>query len=75
MPALDKPRNYYLPSDISLIQICENIGFELVDIEYPYLKSPYSNLFFDHFKFLKSLIYKRENFPFWKRMMNLILKK
>jgi hypothetical protein len=29
----------------------------------------------DHIKFLYSLIFKNLEFPFWKSMMNLILKK
>ena len=75
LPALDKDRNFYIPSDKTLTSICKNNGFNFIDISFPYLDSPYSNFLMDHIKFFYSLIFKNLEFPFWKSMMNLILKK
>lgn len=72
LPALDKDRNFYIPSDKTLITICQNYGFKLVDKSYPYLSSPYSSPLIDHAKFIYSLFFKRMDFPFWRSMMNLI---
>ena len=81
LPALDATRNFYLPSDSSLVNVCKMLGFEMVAIEYPYKQSPYSNFLLDHAKFLKNIIYKiigrqtNIDFPFWRNMMNIAFKK
>ena len=81
LPALDASRNFYLPSDTSLVNVCRIFGFELVALEYPYRYSPYASFVLDHAKFMKNVVYKvigREtniNFPFWKNMMNIAFKK
>lgn len=81
LPALDASRNFYLPSDTSLVNICKIFGFELVALEYPYRYSPYASFVLDHTKFFKNVVYKvfgrqtNINFPFWKNMMNIAFKK
>ncbi len=76
LPALDPPRNFYIPSDRTLVNICENAGFKFLDIEYPYLSSPYSQPLKDHLKFIASIFSSRKvDFPFWRNMMNLVFKK
>lgn len=76
LPALSPPLNFYIPSDVTLINVCKNIGFEFVELNTPYLNSPYASFFKDHFKFIKMLIFReRPKFPFWGNMMELILKK
>ena len=44
--------NYFIPNDKWLIQAMNNIGYTFLDIEYPYLNSPYSSLVREHLKFL-----------------------
>jgi SAM-dependent methyltransferase len=76
LPPLDAPRNFYIPSDVTLKNICINAGFEIIDIVFPYISSPYSKPVRDHLKFLYSLvIFKYTEFPFWRSMMNLVVKK
>ncbi len=75
LPALDSPRNYYLPTDKSLQSILKNSGFHNVNIEFPYRDSPYANIFVDHAKFFKLIVNPRRqkpDFPFWRNMMNVV---
>jgi SAM-dependent methyltransferase len=76
LPALDPPRNFFIPSDKTLINVCQNVGFKLLEIDYPYLNSPYSNIIKDHLMFLITIFSSRKvDFPFWKNMMNVVFKK
>ena len=73
---LNKKLNFYVPSDIQLINLCNNYGFELIETEYPYFNSPYSNFIFDYFKFIISVFsMKQLKFSFHRNMMNLAFKK
>jgi SAM-dependent methyltransferase len=73
LPMLDAPRNFYIPSDITLSDILKNSGFKVLEIDKPYLSSPYSSPVKDHLKFIKKSIFKTDDkFPFWGNMMNLI---
>ena len=56
LPALEPELNFFIPSDIVLKQSMKNLGFKYLDTEYPYLNSPYSNIFIDHFKFFFKLL-------------------
>ena len=83
LPALDPKRNFYLPSIESMDNIMKIIGFEREKVEFPYLKSPYSNVYSDFYIFLKKLIRRlflnkikdTENCSFPGNMMNIIYKK
>ena len=74
LPALAPPLNFYIPSDISLINLSNNIGFQMLEIQKPYWNSPYRSLLKDHFNFFKMLILgTKPNTPFWGNMMNVVL--
>lgn len=76
LPFLDMPKvTYLIPHNKWFIQSIENFGFKLVEERYPYISSPYSNLLFDHIKFLIKLIGCNVKFPFWKNSMELVFKK
>jgi SAM-dependent methyltransferase len=76
LPALEPERNFYVPSDVTLESVLRNQGFEMVDIEYPYLGSPYARPVRDHVSFMASLLLRRApRQPFWRNMMNLIARK
>ena len=83
LPALDSKRNFYLPSIESINNIMKIIGFEQEKVEFPYLKSPYSNVYSDFYIFFKKLIKKlflnnvedNDNCSFPGNMMNIIYKK
>lgn len=74
-PFLDARTNFYIPSDHSLINSLNNFGFEFVEIRYPYWKSPYKSFLKDHCKFLLKLFGFPFQFPFWRNVMDLIVRK
>lgn len=75
LPFLDSSLNFYIPSDRSLVNAMQNFGFTFIDIEYPYLDSPYSSFFRDHINFIMKILGKNVKFPFWRNSMNVIFKK
>ena len=76
LPALDPKYNYWVPSDITLCDNLNNAGFDVIDVQYPYVGSPYSSYFYDHIMFLRLLLMRRTTrFAFWKNMMNVIARK
>lgn len=76
LPFLEESLNYYLPSDTSLSMNLRNAGFEIIDIHFPYLDTPYTNFLSDHLKFLRKYFFGgHHRFPFWKSMMWVIAKK
>jgi len=76
LPMIHDRYNYYIPSDITLINILRNFEFELLDIEKPYLKSPYKSFIQDHCRFLIKLFFRTQHsFAFWGSTMNIIAKK
>ena len=71
LPCLDSNKNFFVPSNLTLTDAMKVYGFELIDVEYPYLKSPYSNPVKDHLKFITKFFNSNHEFPFWKNMMNI----
>ena len=76
LPALDKNKNFYLPSKKNLIDVCKIYNFRLIDYDSFYLKSGYANLPHDYINFLFKIFgfSKKEN-AFPGNMMNLVFKK
>ena len=76
LPALNPKYNFYIPSDYSLKNILENFNFQVLEITYPYLKSPYANFIIDHLNFIRCLLFRKPpNFAFWGSMMNIVAEK
>lgn len=76
LPALDPRRDYWTPSDITLQSNLRKIGFQVVDVSYPYVDSPYANPVIDHLHFLKLLLLRgNPRFAFWRNMMNVVGRK
>lgn len=75
LPALDPPRNFVLPSDIMLSQILENFGMTVLEIDYPYLGTPYASPVRDHLCFLLRLLGFKSRFAFWRNMMEIYAQK
>ena len=71
LPALDSRKNFFLPSEKILTNVMEIYGFELIQKEFPYINSPYSNPIKDHLKFILKIFGSNVEFPFWRNMMNL----
>ena len=73
LPALDPRLNFYIPTDLTLSSILENSGFKVLEVQKPYLKSPYSNLIANHLEFFYCYLMRRDpKFAFWGSMMNMI---
>lgn len=75
LPMLDPSCNFMLPSDKMMVQTLRNFNMEVVELNYPYLESPYSNPVQDHAKFLLRLLGIKKKFPFWKNMMEIFARK
>lgn len=60
LPALDAPRNWWIPSDLTLRNILVNMGFRNIQFYYPY-SEPYARPFVD---FIKYLLGKPAAFPY-----------
>ncbi len=82
LPALDKRRNFFLPSAQNLKNIMGIYDFVCVSEEFPYANSPYSNIITDHFRFAKKACisavrrdHGKIEFPFWGSMLNMAFKR
>jgi SAM-dependent methyltransferase len=76
LPALDFPRNYWLPGFKQLKIVCEREGFKLLAIEYPYFKSGYAK-WYDLIKIALKLFTRNKKLDaaFPRNMMNLAFEK
>ena len=76
LPNLDEKLSFYYPSDLSLERSLKNIGFKVIETQYPYITTPYCNLILDHIKFIINLT-KIHYLPhaFWHNSINIIAKK
>lgn len=74
LPALDKKYNYYLPGKKNLTSVLENAGFKVVEVRYPYWKTPYRKFWLDHTLFILNVInpFKFYNHAFWGSMMSIV---
>jgi 2-polyprenyl-3-methyl-5-hydroxy-6-metoxy-1,4-benzoquinol methylase len=76
LPMLDNSRNFYIPSEKTLSNALKNFGFEVVEVEKPYITSPYANILTDHLRFIKKAIFRtNDKFAFWGNSMNIIARK
>ena len=77
LPALDKNKNFYLPSFKNLKKISENYGFKFIEVNYPYSKSGYDNSWSDYFYFILKFFgfFKKKQLSLPGNMMNLVFRK
>jgi SAM-dependent methyltransferase len=77
LPFLDPPRNFYVPDDINFPNALRNYGFEVVEVRYPYLRSPYRRLVSDHCRYLRNLVRRRNHLPhaFWRSSMEVVARR
>jgi SAM-dependent methyltransferase len=68
-PALDPRYNFMLVSDKILRQILENLGMEIVGLEFPYLNTPYAHPVRDVTRFVMRCLGVRKPFAFWGNML------
>lgn len=77
LPALDKNKNFYLPSFKNLKKICEIYGFKFIEVNYPYFQSGYDNYVRDFFYFSLKLLglFRNKKISFPGNMMNIVFRK
>ncbi len=64
LPALDPPRNWFIPGASELRNVLVNVGFSDIETLKPYWRSPYANPPKDIINFLLSFIkYRKHPFP------------
>jgi SAM-dependent methyltransferase len=69
LPALVPPLNFVVFSDKELRQSLLNIGFKKVELEYPYIGTPYARPVRDIGRFALRLVGVKRPFAFWGNMM------
>ena len=76
LPFLEENINYLIPCDTSLAMNLRNAGFEVLQLNFPYLGTPYARPVRDHLKFAKKLFFgTADRFPFWKSSMTVFARK
>lgn len=75
LPFLDPKVNFWIPSDQTLMNTMAHFGFQLIQIRYPYVHSPYASFLKDHFNFIRKCFGAHVTFAFWRNSMELIFKK
>jgi SAM-dependent methyltransferase len=76
LPALNPDKNFFIPGARELSNVLLNFDFNVIDLSYPYLDTPYASPVKDHMKFLLNLLTPMYfPHPFWQSMMNLVAKK
>ena len=75
LPILTPHLNYLVPSDIMMSNALQNFGLEVVDINYPYLDTPYAKPLRDHLLYIVSFIGIKTVFTFWRTTMEIYAKK
>jgi SAM-dependent methyltransferase len=69
LPALDLPRNWWIPGWKELKNVLTNIGFRNIDVTYPYRGGPYANPIRDFARFIMRLFGIRKPFAFPGNML------
>lgn len=59
LPALERTRNYWIPSQNELTRVLLNAGFEVCHVEHPYWHSPYSSPLRDLVSLGKNVVLRR----------------
>jgi 2-polyprenyl-3-methyl-5-hydroxy-6-metoxy-1,4-benzoquinol methylase len=75
LPILTPHLNILIPSDIMMRNALQNFGLEVIEIRYPYLRSPYARPIRDHFLFFLSFFGIKFKFPFWRSVMEIYARK
>lgn len=69
LPALDPPRNFWIPGARELENVLTNLGFWDIETLYPYRDTPYAEPAKDHMHYLWKCITGRGRFAFPGSMM------
>lgn len=75
LPMIDPKYNFVLFSDKMLKQILENFGFEILELYYPYIETPYAKPLRDFIYFILRLFGFKKKFAFYGNIMECYAKK
>lgn len=75
LPFLTPHGNFLIPSDIMMRNALQNFGLRIIEINYPYLETPYAQPVSDHLKFLISYFGIKKKFAFWRSSMEIYSEK
>jgi len=75
LPALDPPRNWWIPGHREILSILDNLGFSKAEVLHPYWDGPYSNPWVDFTKFAFRLLGIKDRFAFPGNMMEIYARK
>jgi SAM-dependent methyltransferase len=73
LPFLEEHLNHWIPCDTSLRMVLRNCGFDVKDVSYPYLGTPYAHIWSDHWKYMRKIFFKTsDRFAFWRSSMTVL---
>lgn len=75
LPALDAPRNWWIPGNRELQNVLRKLGFTDLELIKPYWGSPYANPLQDHARFVLRLFGVKKPFAFPGNMIELYARK
>lgn len=75
LPALDPPRNWWIPGHREVLSILNNLGFENAEVLHPYWGGPYANPRKDFLSFAVRLLGIKSRFAFPGNMMEIYARK
>jgi len=75
LPALDPPRNFWIPSARTLGNALQNFGLNVQSTEYPYWGGPYAHPARDLWRFCARLVGIKKPFAFPRNMMEVYARK
>lgn len=75
LPALDPPRNWWIPGKREVLSILSNLGFDKFEVLHPYWNGPYANPAKDFFSFAVRMLGIRSKFAFPGNMMEIYARK
>lgn len=71
LPALDPPRNWFIPGARELRNVLVNVGFTDIETRFPYLSSPYADPIKDLLSFCASKLFGYRKFAWPGNMMEM----
>jgi SAM-dependent methyltransferase len=71
LPALDAPRNFFIPGQHELANVLRNVGFSQIETRQPYWDSPYARPAHDFAAFAMALLGRRPRFAFPGNMLEM----
>ena len=76
LPFIEWDKVFFVPEEKTFLNALENVGFDTIKVEFPYLGTPYAVPILDHLRFLANL-FSRDFLPhaFWRSSMSIMVQK